>query len=163
MSKTAQKTAPAKKLNLTKYLPLALLLIGLVIMTVCFLSVNSRLYAANTQLVQTQAALNTANAQLTALGATPAETPAIVVDDVNTAEILRLQSELEATATELAEKIAALEVSEASAATLQEQLSAAQATAAELETALADKQAQLDAAAATLEEVLGVLNLITAE
>lgn len=178
MTKTNAKkpAAPAKKTDVKKYLPLIVLLIGLIIMTVCFINVNSKLSAAATQLAQTQAALETANAQLAALGQEPAE-PTIVVDNTAVAEVARLQAELDVINTTLTEKTAELEAAQASATAIQAELDASAAALTEAEATIAARQAeldeanvviadqkvQLDNAAKALEEALNVLNLLTAE
>ena len=63
--KTAAKTtAPAKKGGFTRYLPALVLLIGLVIMTVCFINVNNKLNDALAQNAALNAQLNAANDSL---------------------------------------------------------------------------------------------------
>ena len=142
MSKTTAKKAntkntPAKKIDLMKYLPVVILLIGLIIMTVCFFNVNGKLAAANEQLAQAQAAL------ITVKGDAADETASVT--DLS-AEITRLQTELETTAAELAEKIAAAEVN--------------QAEIARLESVVAEQQVQLDIANTALVEAMEYLSQI---
>lgn len=178
MTKTNAKkpAAPAKKTDVKKYLPLIVLLIGLIIMTVCFINVNSRLSDAATQLAQTQAALETANAQLAALSQEPAE-PTIVVDNTAVAEVARLQAELDVANTALTEKTTALEAAEASVNAIQAELDAANAALTEAEATIATKQAevdtsaiiiahqqaQLDDAADALEAALEAMNALIAQ
>lgn len=87
-----KNTAPAKKLNLGAIIPVALLLIGLVIMTVCFFNVNS-------QLNETRAALADAQTRVAALEGAEAPVDADVADVVVTddaAVIAALEAELAA-------------------------------------------------------------------
>ena len=139
MSKTTvpAKKPAAKKFDLVKNLPLLILLIGLIIMTVCFFNVNGKLAAANEQLAQAQAAL------ITVKGDAADETASVT--DLS-AEITRLQTELETTAAELAEKIAAAEVN--------------QAEIARLESVVAEQQVQLDIANTALVEAMEYLSQI---
>ncbi len=145
MSKTAAKKAPAqktpaKKIDLMKYLPAIILLIGLIIMTVCFFHINGKLNAANEQLAQAQAAL------ITVQGET--EGDAAAVTDLS-AEITRLQADLEDTAEALAEKTALNELNEAEIA--------------RLEAVVAEQQVQLDIANTALIEAMEYLSMIGQE
>ena len=167
-----KKAAPAaKKSGVIKYLPVIVLLLGLIIMTVCFIDVNNRANALATQMADLQTQLNEANAQLAEMGLEPT----VVIDNTAVAEVARLQAELEETATALAEKTAELEVRKASADTLQAELDAANAALTEAEATIAAKQAeldgsaiiiaqqqvQLDDAAAALEQALTVMDMLT--
>ena len=123
-AKTPAK-APAKKLNLLPLLPAVLLLIGLVIMTVCFVNVNSQLAETRAALIDAQnqlAAQSTATMVVTGEAVTVADTDDVLATleaalaDANAAlaakdeELSAQAAELDAAMAEIAEKDALLAV-----------------------------------------------------
>lgn len=138
-----KNNAPAKKapvkLNLGAIIPAALLLIGLVIMTVCFFNVNG-------QLTDTRAALADAQARVAALeGTDVAETETAPVTTDEPAENAELVA--------ANETIAALE---AEVTALEAELAAANEVIAEKEALLVVANDAINQATAALEAIYGV-------
>ena len=136
--------APAKKATLSPIIPVALLLIGLVIMSVCYFNVNGRLNTALEEKFAAEQALAAAN---TALQNVPEDKSA----DLVAAE--------EALAAKDAELTAANEV----VAEMDLALTTANEALAAKEAELAGTTAALDTALATLDQVKELLNGLGAE
>lgn len=136
--------APAKKATLSPIIPVALLLIGLVIMSVCYFNVNGRLNTALEEKFAAEQALAAAN---TALQNVPEDKSA----DLVAAE--------EALAAKDAELTAANEV----VAEMDLALTTANEALAAKEAELAETTAALDTALATLDQVKELLNGLGAE
>jgi hypothetical protein len=136
--------APAKKATLSPIIPVALLLIGLVIMSVCYFNVNGRLNTALEEKFAAEQALAAAN---TALQNVPEDKSA----DLVAAE--------EALAAKEAELTAANEV----VAEMDLALTTANEALAAKEAELAETTAALDTALATLDQVKELLNGLGAE
>ena len=136
--------APAKKATLSPIIPVALLLIGLVIMSVCYFNVNGRLNTALEEKFAAEQALAAAN---TALQNVPEDKSA----DLVAAE--------EALAAKEAELTAANEV----VAEMDLALTTANEALAAKEAELAETTAALDTALATLDQVKELLNNLGAE
>ena len=139
-----KNNAPAKKATLSPIIPVALLLIGLVIMSVCYFNVNGRLNTALEEKFAAEQALAAAN---TALQNVPEDKSA----DLVAAE--------EALAAKEAELTAANEV----VAEMDLALTTANEALAAKEAALAETTAALDTALATLDQVKELLNGLGAE
>ena len=136
--------APAKKATLSPIIPVALLLIGLVIMSVCYFNVNGRLNTALEEKFAAEQALAAAN---TALQNVPEDKSA----DLVAAE--------EALAAKEAELTAANEV----VAEMDLALTAANEALAAKEAELAETTAALENTMATLDQVKEMLNGLGAE
>ena len=139
-----KNNAPAKKATLSPIIPVALLLIGLVIMSVCYFNVNGRLNTALEEKFAAEQALAAAN---TALQNVPEDKSA----DLVAAE--------EALAAKEAELTAANEV----VAEMDLALTTANEALAAKEAELAETTAALDTALATLDQVKELLNGLGAE
>lgn len=139
-----KNNAPAKKATLSPIIPVALLLIGLVIMSVCYFNVNGRLNTALEEKFAAEQALAAAN---TALQNVPEDKSA----DLVAAE--------EALAAKDAELTAANEV----VAEMDLALTTANEALAAKEAELAETTAALDTALATLDQVKELLNGLGAE
>ena len=136
--------APAKKATLSPIIPVALLLIGLVIMSVCYFNVNGRLNTALEEKFAAEQALAAAN---TALQNVPEDKSA----DLVAAE--------EALAAKEAELTAANEV----VAEMDLALTTANEALAAKEAELAETTAALENTMATLDQVKEMLNNLGAE
>ena len=136
--------APAKKATLSPIIPVALLLIGLVIMSVCYFNVNGRLNTALEEKFAAEQALAAAN---TALQNVPEDKSA----DLAAAE--------EALAAKEAELTAANEV----VAEMDLALTTANEALAAKETELAETTAALDTTVETLNRVKEMLNALGME
>ena len=136
--------APAKKATLSPIIPVALLLIGLVIMSVCYFNVNGRLNTALEEKFAAEQALAAAN---TALQNVPEDKSA----DLVAAE--------EALAAKEAELTAANEV----VAEMDLALTTANEALAAKEAELAETTAALENTMATLDQVKEMLNGLGAE
>ena len=139
-----KNNAPVKKATLSPIIPVALLLIGLVIMSVCYFNVNGRLNTALEEKFAAEQALAAAN---TALQNVPEDKSA----DLVAAE--------EALAAKDAELTAANEV----VAEMDLALTTANEALAAKEAELAETTAALDTALATLDQVKELLNGLGAE
>ena len=139
-----KNNAPAKKATLSPIIPVALLLIGLVIMSVCYFNVNGRLNTALEEKFAAEQALAAAN---TALQNVPEDKSA----DLVAAE--------EALAAKEAELTAANKV----VAEMDLALTTANEALAAKEAELAETTAALDTALATLDQVKELLNGLGAE
>ena len=136
--------APAKKATLSPIIPVALLLIGLVIMSVCYFNVNGRLNTALEEKFAAEQALAAAN---TALQNVPED---------KSADLVAVE---EALAAKEAELTAANEV----VAEMDLALTTANEALAAKEAELAETTAALDTALATLDQVKELLNGLGAE
>ena len=136
--------APAKKATLSPIIPVALLLIGLVIMSVCYFNVNGRLNTALEEKFAAEQALAAAN---TALQNVPEDKSA------------DLAAANEALAAKEAELTAANEV----VAEMDLALTTANEALAAKETELAETTAVLETTVATLNQVKEMLNSLGME
>ena len=139
-----KNNAPAKKATLSPIIPVALLLIGLVIMSVCYFNVNGRLNTALEEKFAAEQALAAAN---TALQNVPED---------KSADLVAVE---EALAAKEAELTAANEV----VAEMDLALTTANEALAAKEAELAETTAALDTALATLDQVKELLNGLGAE
>ena len=136
--------APAKKATLSPIIPVALLLIGLVIMSVCYFNVNGRLNTALEEKFAAEQALAAAN---TALQNVPEDKSA----DLLAAEEALAAMEAELTAAN--EVVAEMDLA----------LTTANEALAAKEAELAETTAAQDTALATLDQVKELLNGLGAE
>ena len=139
-----KNNAPAKKATLSPIIPVALLLIGLVIMSVCYFNVNGRLNTALEEKFAAEQALTAAN---TALQNVPED---------KSADLVAAEEALAAKEAELTAANEALTAKEAELTTANEALAAKEAE-------LAETTAVLDTALATLDQVKELLNNLGAE
>lgn len=133
MSKSAKNAAPAKKVDVMKFLPAIVLLIGLIIMTVCFIDVNNQLTQAVAANVELSTQLNAVNDQLASASSSL---------NAGTDENATLEETL---------------------AALTSQLEAANAAIAEKDAQLAAQQDKLDTATDALTQAMETLSLIFGE
>ena len=136
--------APAKKATLSPIIPVALLLIGLVIMSVCYFNVNGRLNTALEEKFAAEQALAAAN---TALQNVPED---------KSADLVAAEEALAAKEAELTAANEALTAKDVELTTANEALAAKEAE-------LAETTAALDTALATLDQVKELLNGLGAE
>ena len=136
--------APAKKATLSPIIPVALLLIGLVIMSVCYFNVNGRLNTALEEKFAAEQALAAAN---TALQNVPED---------KSADLVAAEEALAAKEAELTAANEALTAKDVVLTTANETLAAKEAE-------LAETTAALDTALATLDQVKELLNGLGAE
>ena len=139
-----KNNAPAKKATLSPIIPVALLLIGLVIMSVCYFNVNGRLNTALEEKFAAEQALAAAN---TALQNVPEDKSA----DLLAAEEALAAMEAELTAAN--EVVAEMDLA----------LTTANEALAAKEAELAETTAALENTMATLDQVKELLNGLGAE
>ena len=139
-----KNNAPAKKATLSPIIPVALLLIGLVIMSVCYFNVNGRLNTALEEKFAAEQALAAAN---TALQNVPED---------KSADLVAAEEALAAKEAELTTANEALAAKDVELTTANEALAAKEAE-------LAETTAALDTALATLDQVKELLNGLGAE
>ena len=153
-----KNNAPAKKATLSPIIPVALLLIGLVIMSVCYFNVNGRLNTALEEKFAAEQALAAAN---TALQNVPEDKSA----DLVAAEEALAAKEAELTAANevVAEMDLALTTANEALAAKDVELTTANEALAAKEAELAETTAALDTALATLDQVKELLNGLGAE
>lgn len=143
--------APAKKATLSPIIPVALLLIGLVIMSVCYFNVNGRLNTALEEKFAAEQALAAAN---TALQNVPEDKSA----DLAAANEALAAKEAELTAAN--EVVAEMDLA---LTTANEALATANEALAAKETELAETTAALDTTVETLNRVKEMLNSLGME
>ena len=139
-----KNNAPAKKATLSPIIPVALLLIGLVLMSVCYFNVNGRLNTALEEKFAAEQALAAAN---TALQNVPED---------KSADLVAAEEALAAKEAELTAANEALTAKDVELTTANEALAAKEAE-------LAETTAALDTALATLDQVKELLNGLGAE
>ena len=143
--------APAKKATLSPIIPVALLLIGLVIMSVCYFNVNGRLNTALEEKFAAEQALAAAN---TALQNVPEDKSA----DLAAVEEALAAKEAELTAAN--EVVAEMDLA---LTTANEALATANEALAAKETELAETTAALNTTVETLNRVKEMLNALGME
>ena len=139
-----KNNAPAKKATLSPIIPVALLLIGLVIMSVCYFNVNGRLNTALEEKFAAEQALAAAN---TALQNVPED---------KSADLVAAEEALAAKEAELTAANEALTAKDVELTTANEALAAKEAE-------LAETTAALENTMATLDQVKEMLNGLGAE
>ena len=154
------KNAPAKKANLGVIIPVAALIIGLVIMTVCFFNVKGKLDDANVALANAQQQLAGAQNEVQDEPEAPATTDDAVVEEPveQPADVKQpdLQAELTAANDTLAAKEAELTAANDALAAKEAELAATNATIAEKDALLVLANDAINQATAALSAIASV-------